>query len=203
MIRPLSYPFCTLASHCPDSTTHVSAPPPTPPANSPYALSPSPTDGGNTVTASRQAENVTNVIRLTTNVIGASSHRHDMTPPTNPVHSSSRPTGASPTAVVPTAPQDITSPPTLSYPLEGSGRQGLDVDVPSAEPRTTASSHAPTPISAPILTPPLNTLLVSYEAGLASISSLSHFASLSIGSSISTSRPTGSATLPPYVLVDS
>ena len=77
MIRPLSYPFCTLASHCPDSTTYVSAHPPTPPANSPYALSPSPTDGGNTVTASRQEENVTNVIRLTTNVIGVTSQPHD------------------------------------------------------------------------------------------------------------------------------
>jgi hypothetical protein len=109
------------------------------------------TDGGNT--ASRQAEQVNNVIEppssanpTTTSEIGATSHAPDMIPPTNPVHSSSRPTGASPTAVVAAAPQDITSTATLSHPLEGSEQQDSDIVAPSAEPGnsqilSTASTH--------------------------------------------------------------
>jgi hypothetical protein len=194
---PSSYPFCKIASHHQDSIPHLFVP-------LPDALSPSPTDDRNT--ASRQAEQVNNVIELpsssnptTTSEIGATSHTPDMIPPTNPVHSSPRPTGASPTAVLAAAPQDITSTATLSHPLEGSEQQHSDIATPSAEPGTsqilsTASTH--TPILSPIPTSLPNTLSEPYDAGAASVSNSSHFASPSIRSSIPASRPTGSTTLP-------
>jgi hypothetical protein len=124
-----------------------------------------------------------------------------MTPPTNPDHASSPRTGASPTAVVAAAPQDITSTVTLPHPLEGSEQQDSDVVAPSVEPGTgqifsTASTHAPTPTLAPIPTSLLYTPSESYDAGVASVSNSSHFAPPSIGSSIPASRPTGSTTLP-------
>ncbi|KAF8494143.1 hypothetical protein F5888DRAFT_1926325 [Russula emetica] len=118
-----------------------------------------------------------------------------MTPPTNPVHSSSRPTGASPTVVLATAPPDITSTATLSHPLEGSEQQDSDIVAPIAEPGTdqilsTASTLVPISISLP------NTPSETYDAGVASASNSLHFAPPSIGSSVPASRPTGSATLP-------
>jgi hypothetical protein len=194
---PSSYPLCNIASHRPDSTPHLSVP-------LPDALSPSPTDGDNT--ASRQAEQGNNVIEppspsnpMTTSEIGATSHTPDIIPPTNPVHSSSRPAGASPTVVVAAAPQDITSTFMLSHPLEGSEQQDSDIVAPSAEPGTdqtlsTTSTHAPTPTLAPIPTS-LPITLESY-AGVASVSNFSNFAPPSIRCSIPASRPTGSATLP-------
>jgi ubiquitin carboxyl-terminal hydrolase 10 len=136
----------------------------------------------------------------TTSEIGATSHGPDMTPPINPVYSGSRPTCASPTAVVATASQDITSTATLSHPPEGSEQHDSDIVAPSATPRTsqilsTASTPTPTP---PIPTSLPKTPSESYDAGVASVSYSSHFAPLSIrvGSSIPASRPTSSATLP-------
>jgi hypothetical protein len=104
-----------------------------------------------------------------------------MTPPTNPDHASSPRTGASPTAVVAAAPQDITSTVTLPHPLEGSEQQDSDVVAPSVEPGTgqifsTASTHAPTPTLAPIPTSLPYTPSESYDAGVASVSNSSHFA---------------------------
>jgi hypothetical protein len=195
-----SYPFCTLASHRTDSTSHVSLHLPTQPGNSPDASSPPPTDGGNT--ASRQAEQVNYIIEppsssnpTTTNEIGATSHGHDMTPPSNLVHSSSYPTSAPSTAVVAAAPQDVTSAATLSHPLEGSEQQDADI---IARPGTsqnlsTASAHASTLTLALIPTILPNTPSESYDAGVASVS---HSAPPSIRSSIPASRPAGGATLP-------
>jgi hypothetical protein len=197
LFEPSSYPFCKIASHRPLLT---------PLGNSPDALYPSPTDAGNT--ASRQAEQVNDAIEphsssnpTTTSEIGATSRAPDMTLPTNPVHSSSRLTGASPTAVVVAVPQGITSTATLSYPLEGSEQQDSDIVAPSVEPGTsqmlsTAFTHTPTPTLAPIPTSLPNTPSESYDASAASVSYSSHFAPPSIGSSIPASRPTGSATLP-------
>jgi hypothetical protein len=187
------YPFCKIDSHHPVSTPHLSVP-------LPDALSPSPTDGGNT--ASRQAEQLIEPSSFsnptTTGETEATSHAPDIIPPTNPVHSGS---GASPTAVIAAAPQDITSTATISHPLEGSEQQDSDIVAPSAEPGTdqflsTASTHAPTPTPAPIPTSLPNTPSESYNAGIASLSNSSHFSPPSIGSSIPASRPTGSATLP-------
>jgi hypothetical protein len=56
LYKPTSYPFCNLASHRPDSIAQIPVPNsrqvppnlPTLPGNSPGALPPSPTDGGNT-----------------------------------------------------------------------------------------------------------------------------------------------------------
>jgi hypothetical protein len=198
LLQPSSYPFCSIANHHPDSTPHLSIP-------LPDALSPSPTDGGNT--PSRQAEQVNIFIEppsssnpTTTSEIRATSHGPDTTPPTNPVHSSSRPTGASPTAVVAAASQYITSTATLSHPLEGSEQQDSDMVAPSTEPGTSknlsTSTHAPTHTLAPILTSLPNTPSESYDADVASVSNSSHFAPPSIHSSIPASRPTGSAALP-------
>jgi hypothetical protein len=195
LYEPSSYPSCNLACRLPDSIARVSVP-------LPDALPPSQTDGGNT--ASRQAEQVNNVIEppssanpTTTSEIGAISHVPDMIPPTNPVHSSSRPTGASPTAVV-----AATSTATLSHPLEGSEQQDSGIVAPSAEPGTsqilsTAPTHGhSTPTLAPISTSLPNTPSESYNTGAASVSNSSLFAPLSIRSSIPASPPTGSATLP-------
>jgi hypothetical protein len=185
---PASYPFCDIASH---------RPLPTQPDNSSDASSHPPTDGDNT--ASRQAEQVNNVVEppsssnpTTTSEIGATSYGPD-----NLVHSSSRPTGASPTTVVAAAPQDIASTTMLSYPLEGSEQQNSGIIAPSAEPGTsqilfTASTHtlAPNPTSLP------NMPSESCDAGVASVSNSSHLAPPSIGPPTPASRPTGSATLP-------
>jgi len=118
----------------------------------------------------------------TTSEIGATSHGLDMTPTTNPVHSSSHPTGSSPTAVVAATPQDITSTATLSHPLEGNEQRVPDIVAPSARPRTgqmlsTASIHTPPPTLAPIPTSLPNTPPESYDAGVASVSNSSHFTS--------------------------
>ena len=180
---PSSYPFCNLAGHRPDSTAHVSLP-----------LHP-PTDGDNT--ASRQVEQVNNLIQPTTSEIGATSHGTDITTHTNPVHSNSRPTGAAPTVIVAPALQDVISCVTLLHPLEGSEQQDSDMVAPSAELETdqvlsTPSTHELAPISTSLPNAPSE----SHDAGVASVSNSSHHGSLSIGSSISASRPTGSATLP-------
>ena len=177
LYEPSSYPFCNLSSHRPDLTSQLS----TPPGNPPDALSPSPTDGSNTT--SRQAEQVNNIIEppspsnpTTTIEIGATSHGLDMTPPTNPVPSSSHLAGASPTTLVATAPQDITSHATFSHPLEGSDQQDSDTAVPGAQPGTgqilSAASTRPTP------------------------SNSSHFIPTSILSSIPASCPSSSTTFP-------
>jgi hypothetical protein len=197
--EPSSYPFCHIASHHPDSTPHVSVLLPSP-GSSPDASSSSPPHGGNS--PSRQAQQGNNVVEPpssdpTTTDIGATAHVPDTTPPTNPVHSSSRPTGAFPTAVVAAALQDITSTATSSHSLEGSEQQDSDIVAPSAEPGTsqilsTASTHAPTQTLAPIPT----SLPKSYDASVTLVSDSSHFAPPSIGPSIPASRPTGSATLP-------
>ncbi len=138
---------------------------------------------------------------MTTSEIGATPRAPDLTPPTNPVRSNSRQTGPSPAAVVAPAPQDITSTATLSHPLEGSEQQDSGIVAQSVEPGTdqilsTASTLAPTSTLAPIPTSLPNTPSESYDAGVASVSNFSHFAPSSIRSSIPTSRPTGSATLP-------
>jgi hypothetical protein len=193
-----SYPFCNLASHRPDSTAHVSFPlpiQPDTPDDSPDALSPPPTHGDDT--ASRQVEEVNNVVQSTTSEIGATSYDTDITSPTNPVHSNSRPTGASPTVIVDPALQDITSSATLPHILEGGEQEDSDIVAPRAELKTgqilsTASTHALPPISTSLSNAPSE----SHDAGVGSVSNSSHLPPLSIGSSTPVSRPTESATLP-------
>ena len=193
LFMPSSYPLCNLASHRPDSIPQIPVPTSCevplslPPGSSLDALSPSLTDGSNT--ASRQPEQTSNVMEppsspnpTTTSEVGATSHSCDMTPPTNPIHSSSYPADASPTAVVATAPQDITSTTTSSHPLEGNEQQDLDKVVPSVEPGTTPSPSRSLP----------NTQPEPYDVGVDS----SHLSPPSIGSSIPSSCPTGSTTLP-------
>ena len=141
---PSSYPFCNIASHRPLPAAR---------GNLPDASFHPPTDGDNIT--SRQAEQVNDGIELpnptTTSEIGATSHSPDMTSPSDPVHSSSRPTGGvSPTVVVAAAAQqDIISTDTLSHPLEGSEQRDSDIVATSAELGTrqilsTTSTHGPT-----------------------------------------------------------
>ena len=200
MYEPSSYPCCNLASHRPGSIAQIPVP------NSGQVTLPTqpavPTDAGST--AARPTEQVNSAKEplsssdpAITGDIGATSHSPDVTPPTNPVHSSSRQIGSPPTAAVAAAPEDITSTTTLSHPLGGSEQQGSDIVAPSTEPGTsqilsTASTHAPTPTLSPIPT----SLPKSYDTCATSASDSSHFALPSIGSSIPASRPTGSATLP-------
>jgi hypothetical protein len=182
------YPFCKIDSHHLDLTPSVLLP---------DVLSPLPTDGGNT--ASLQAEQLIEPSSFsnptTTGEIEASSHTPDIIPPTNPVHSSS---GASPTAVVAAAQQDITSTATLSHPLEGCEQQDSDIEPGTDQSLSTSSTHAPTPTLAPIPTFLPITPSESYDASVASVSNSSHFAppSIRVGSSIPASRLTGSAILP-------
>ena len=204
LYKPSSYPTCNLASHRPDSAPHVPVPLLTP--HSPEASSYPLTDGGNT--ASRQAEQVNEAVEppsssnpTTTSKTEATSHGHDTTPPINPVHSGSRSTGTSQTAIVAAAPQDITSIATLSLSLEGSEQQDSEIVAPSAEPGTgqilsASSTHAPPPTLAPIPTSLPNTQSLSHDPGFAAVPISSHFAPTSVGSSIPASRPTGDATFP-------
>ena len=205
----LSYPLCDLASHRPDSIPQIYVPFsfehhisffPQPRIH--RAFPPSQIDGDNT--ASRQAKQVKNIVEppstsnpTTTSEIGATSHSPDTTRLANTVHSSSRLTGASSTAFVDAAPQDITSTAPSSHPLDGSEHQGSDIVAPSAEPGTsqvksTASTHEPTPTLVPIPT----SLPKSYKACVSSVSNSSHFPPPSIGSFIPASRQTSCATLP-------
>ena len=200
LCQPSSYPLCNLASHRSDSIAQI------PVTSSSQVRLPtqptSPTDGDNT--ASGQAEQVQNVTEppsssppTTTSDIGATSHGPDMTSPTHPVHSISRPTGTSPADVMTPAPQDITSTDTQSHPPEGSEQQTSNIVAPSAEPETnqilsTASTHSPTPMLPPIPT----SLPISDDTCITSTSDSSHFAPPFIRSSIPASRSTDSATLP-------
>ena len=153
LFKPSSYPFCS--NHLRDSVSLS-----TPPGNSP-------------VTELPWSSNPT-----TTGETGDISQGPNMTRLIIPAHSSPRPTGESPTAVVAAAPQDIISTATLSHPLEGSEQQDTDVVVPSAEPGisqilTSSSTRASIPTLAPIPTSLPN-----------------------ICSSITASRPTSSTTPP-------
>ena len=199
LVQPSSYPFCNLASHRPDSTAHVSLSLPTQPGHSPDDPSHPLADGDNP--ASRQVEEVNNVIQPTTSEIGATSHSPEITPPSNSAHSGSHSTSASPTAVVAAALQDVTSAATLSHLLEGSRQQDSDIVAPSAasgasQILSTASPSALTPTIPPVPTPLPITPLEFHDAGVASVSNSSHLAPLSIGSSTPAFHPTASATLP-------
>lgn len=120
--------------------------------------------------------------------------------PATPVHSSPRPAGKSPTAAVAVAPQLVTQTATLSHSPDGRKQQYSNIVMPIAKPGISQSlpaisTCAPATILAPISTSLPNTPSESYDSGVASVSSPSHFPP-SIGSSISVSRPTGRTTLP-------
>ena len=204
LLQSSSYPSCNIPSHHPDSTAHLSVTLPAHPNNPSDPSSHPPTDGYNI--ASRQAEQAleppSSYNPTTTSEIGGTLHGpevKDRTPLTNLVHPSSRQTGASPTAVVALASQDITSTVTSSHHLERSEKQVSDIVAPSAEPGTsrilsTASTNTPTLTLIPTSLP--NTPSKPYDAGVASVSNPLHFAPASIGSSFPAPHPTGSATLP-------
>jgi hypothetical protein len=109
-----SYPLCNIASHRPDSTTVPNSravPLPTQPADSPDARPGPPSPGGSTVP--QQAEQVvgppSSSDSTTYGGIGDSSRGPAPTSPTLPVHTSPRPTDASPLGAVAAMPQDASS----------------------------------------------------------------------------------------------
>ena len=175
LYMPSSYPLCNLAGHRPEVPLPISS------VNSPDDNFMEPPSSSNPTTTFQ---------------------RPDMTPPTNPVHSSSRPTGASPTPAVADAPQEIPSAATLTHPLEGNKEQDSDMVAPGAGPGTsqtlsTASTNAPTPALIPIPTSPQpNTSSESYDVGVISDPNSSHFVPPFVGSSISASCLTSSTALP-------
>ena len=228
IIVPPSYQFCHIASHRPESTLRlsistphlsISTPPrsfsppypfippsPIPPPAIPIerddssdARTPSPPESDNT--ASRQAEQASNVIESlsssnpTTTETGATSHP-DMTPSTNSTYPSSRQSGASPTAVVATAPQSMC----------GSSTQNLTsswfctwcncIRIPlftsfQRMRQRNGRGDAPTPTTSLSYTPS-----GSYDTSVSSVSNSSYFTPPSVGSSILAPRSTGDATHP-------
>ncbi|KAI0269582.1 hypothetical protein BGY98DRAFT_1101095 [Russula aff. rugulosa BPL654] len=118
--------------------------------------------------------------QMTTCEIGATFHGPDITPPTNPVHSSSRPTGVSLTVVVAAAAQDVTSTATLSHILEGSEQQDSDIAA-------FVNRNACTITNSNTLS---NAPSEFHDTGVTSVSNTSHLAPSSIGSSVPASRPT-------------
>jgi hypothetical protein len=199
--EPPSYPFCYIASHHPDSS-HLSISPFTQFDFSSGDLFPKvPVEGSNSALELSRLANIPVELpsssNTTTSEIAATSHSPDMTPPTNSVHSSSRQTGASPTAVVAATPQgmcgcsrqDLTSSwfctwcNCIRVPLLASIRRTRQRNGRGDEPTPTITTSLPYRLSE------------SYDADVASISNSSLFAPPSIGSFIPASRPTD-ATLP-------
>ena len=164
LYRASSYPLCNIASHRPDSTAHVPVPTSgTVPllaqtTDSPDASPHHSTFGGRQVD---QANIVAESSDPTTlNQVGHSSQLLAATSdsPALPVHTSPRPTDASPPGAGAAALQEIPPAATLSFPPEGIIFQ--DVVAPSAKPDTgeilsTASMPAPTLATVPESTPPV------------------------------------------------
>jgi len=174
LFEPSSYPLCNLASHRPDSINFHEVPLPTSPGNSPDALSSSTTDASSTVPQQAMQSNIIAGLPApssptTTSEDRGTSHGPNTTPPTNTVHSSSRPTSASRTVAVAA---------TSFLPLEGSERQDSDIvsELGTSQNLFTASTYATTHTLAPIPTFLPNAPSESYDTGVASVSNSSHFA---------------------------
>ena len=154
LFEPWSYPLCDIASHRPDSITHVPFPNSRGvsisilPSDSPDALPHQSTSGSDTV--SQQ----TNIIAgppsqshpATSSEIGDTSQALVVTSPALPVHTSPRPTDVSPPGALAAALQDIPPATTLSRPPE-------DIVAPCAWPNTheiLSTASMPTPTLAPV-----------------------------------------------------
>ena len=201
LFEPSSYPSCNVASHRPDSIVYTPVPFLTQHASVylPDASHGHSTSGCSTV--SRIVQEPSAVAGppspshlMTLSVFGDSSPAPAFTSPALPVHTTPRPSDASPSGVVFAALQDIRAGATLSHLMEGATQR--DVDVSCTEPGilSAASMTAPTPAlaSVPTLNPPVLNLgksLESYDAGSASASRLSLSASSVVGFSIPASPP--------------
>jgi hypothetical protein len=136
LYQPSSYPLCDIADHRSESTGHV----PVLNSRAVYRLSqPSdipdasrypPFHSGSTVL--QQAEQAHIIVGLPPpsdptipGEIGDGSQAPAANSPTLPVHTSPRPTDASPPCVVATAPQDIFPAATLSHPLEETAQRDV------------------------------------------------------------------------------
>ena len=153
--EPEYYPLCDTSSHHPYSTPHVPVPisrleaflltHPHSPDASPHHS----TSGGNTVS---QQVNQRNIIQgppspsdPTASIkIGDNSQIPAATEPALPVHTSPRPTDASPPVAIAAALQDIPRAATSFLPPEGTTLQ--DIVGPCAEPDTSEILSTPTPV---------------------------------------------------------
>ena len=203
-LRPEDYPLCDIARHRQDSTPHVPVPISRLEASSlltyprsPYAPPRRSTSGGHTVS---QQANQANIIQgppspsdPTASIkIGDNSQISTATDRALPVHTSSRPTDASP----PSALRDIPPAATLSCSLEGTTLKDVLI-IPCAEPDTseilcTASTPAPTPTLGPVpeSTPRVpDKTSISCDADAASLSNTLPPASSVVDFSIPASSP--------------
>ena len=192
LFQPSSYPLCNIASHRPDSTTHVPVPDPrsvplTQPADSPDASLLHSTSGGllhslhsisGGSTVSRQVEQ-TNITAsppfpTTPSETGDSSQAPLATEPVLPVHTNPHFTDASPSGTVFVVLQDVLSADALTRPLEGTTQGDIvalcaEQDI-TSEFLSTTSASAPAPILPPVPastgTPPvLSKSLASRDTG--------------------------------------
>ena len=203
LLKPSAYPLCDIASHRPD---YFPLPVLAQPADSPDAPPGHSTSGGSTV--SWQVNEATIIARpppLSIPTIPSEiKDSSQATSPALPVHTSPRPTDASPPGAVAAALQNITPTATLSHHLEGTTQQ--DIVVPCTEPDvieilSTASlpTLAPTRtlVPVPASTPPvLINSLESCDAGAASTFDPFPPASSIVGFSIPASPPP--SRVPPF-----
>jgi hypothetical protein len=185
--RPSSYPLCDIASHRrgrPGSTAHV----PVPNSRTVPLLIQS--------IVSPDAAPLPSSDSTTPGEIGESSRVPEATSPALPVHTSPRPTDASPATAIAAALQDLPPAATLSHPQEGTTQQ--NIVAPCAESDisrilSTSSAPVPTPTLLPVPVPTpyvLNEPLASSEAGAASAFNPLLPASSVIGFSVPSSPPT-------------
>ncbi|KAF8467101.1 hypothetical protein DFH94DRAFT_639069 [Russula ochroleuca] len=185
--RPSSYPLCDIASHRrgrPGSTAHV----PVPNSRTVPLLIQS--------IVSPDAAPLPSSDSTTPGEIGESSRVPEATSPALPVHTSPRPTDASPATAIAAALQDLPPAATLSHPQEGTTQQ--NIVAPCAESDisrilSTSSAPVPTPTLLPVPVPTpyvLNEPLASSDAGAASAFNPLLPASSVIGFSVPSSPPT-------------
>jgi hypothetical protein len=187
LYHPSSYPLCNIASHRPDSTAHLhftnshGVSVSTQPGDLPDASPHPPSHGGSTI--SRQSNQPRTTAKppspsdpTTPSEIGVSSPAPAATSTALPIHTTARPTDASPSGTVAAVLQDILPVATSSHPLEGTTQP--DIVAPCAGPDikeilSIASTPTPTPTLAPALastSPVLSSSLASCDAGAASTS---------------------------------
>jgi hypothetical protein len=228
-VGPTRFPFCDIANHFPDSTAHVSVSNSRGvsisnlPGDSPDALPHLSTSGGDT--ASQQANIIagpSSPSRLaTSSEIGDTSQALAATSPFLPVHTSPRPTDASPPGALAAALQDIPPATTLSRPLEGTALK--DTVAPCAEPETSeilsttsmpprtlaestppvlSESSTPCNADAPTASNPMLPVLsivgstIPVSPPQFRVPPLSNAEFLALIDGTTPSRPTGNATLP-------
>ena len=200
LLRPSSYPLCDIASHRPDSSTHLHITNSHASAQSGHSSDASPqhfTSDGNTVSRQVKEATLTAAPAFSSDPTTLSEDGNSSQVPTAtllvlPAHTSACPTNASPSGAVSAALQDIPQTAKSPHPLERTRQR--DILAPFAEPDIReilcSASSTPTLAPEPASTPPLlKSSLTSPEAGATSASNPLLPASSIVGYSIPTSPP--------------